>query len=153
VKPWRTVPGSGDHATATGALRTASANVHGVVRQEVEGISIMPPSKPRSGRRRSSTAPSARVSQNTTPWRSGRSGLSARAGKNFRQPAGRGGAASSPRAEHTARPARRADHGAEIHQRLGKVAGAPLRNQCGGECRQTRFSRPATAPVRRRGGR
>ena len=89
----------------------------------------MPPSKPFSGRRRSSTAPSRRVSQNATPWRNGRSGFSLRAGKCLGEAGCRGGAAGAPRAEDATRPARRADRRAEIHQRLGEIAGPLLRHQ------------------------
>ena len=99
----------------------------------------MPPSRPCSGRRRSSTAPSGRVSQNATPQRCGRSGFSARAGSDSASPAAAGSATLAPRAQHAARPARRADRGAEIHHRLREVAGPLLRDQRRGERLETRL--------------
>src|SRR5437879_6239496 len=50
-----------------GAASIASDSLHGISRHGVEGNSIMPPSSPLSGRRRSNTAPSLRLSQNTAP--------------------------------------------------------------------------------------
>ena len=72
MKLWRTDPGSSRHAAANGAALTADRIRQGHSRHFVEGNSIMPPSRPRSGRRRSSTRPSPRVAQNATPWRVGR---------------------------------------------------------------------------------
>jgi hypothetical protein len=73
VKPCRTVPGSIVHSAAAGALCVASSIVQGSARHGVDGTSVMPPSRPFSGRRRSSTAPSGRINQNATPYRDGRS--------------------------------------------------------------------------------
>ncbi len=50
-------------------------------------------------------------------------------------------ATGAPRAQHAARPAGRADRGAEIHQRLREVAGPPGRNQRGGERSELRLCR------------
>ena len=73
-------------------------------RQAVDGTSIMPPSRPCAGRRRSSTAPSPRVSQKATPWRSGRSAFGACAGSSSAMPRAARARSSPPRAEHAARP-------------------------------------------------
>ena len=101
----------------------------------------MPPSKPFSGRRRSSTAPS----------RAGEPERDAIARRPLRLLGPRrdcvgqarcgGGAAGTPRAEHATRPPRRADRGAEIHQGLGEIAGPLLRNQRRGERSEARFCR------------
>jgi hypothetical protein len=61
------VPGSDAQSAEAGAKLTASSSAQGSARHGVDGISVMPPSKPSSGRRRSRTAPSLRVSQNATP--------------------------------------------------------------------------------------
>ena len=136
MKPWRTVPGSARHSTSAGAAVTASAMSHGASRQSVEGSSIMPPSSPCSGRRRSNTAPSARVSQNATPWRRGRSGFSACTGRSSAIPSA--AAAQSARHGHSTQRgrARRAQRRAQVHHRLGEIAGSPLRHQRRGQCAQ-----------------
>ena len=59
----------------------------------------------------------------------------------FRQPARRRAARAAPRAQHAARPARGADRGAEIHHRLGEVAGPQRRDQGRGELLQPRLCR------------
>ena len=104
MKPWRTVPGSVRHSVAAGAAATASAASHGASRQSVEGSSIMPPSSPCSGRRRSSTAPSA-------PGQPERDAVAQRPLRLLglrRQVLGNpergGGAIGAPRAQHAARP-------------------------------------------------
>ena len=79
------------------------------------------------GRLRSSTAPSPRTATKAAPRRCGLSGF----GRPHRQqrsgsPAASAAAAVAQRAEHAGRPARRADRGAEIHHRLGEVAGPAL---------------------------
>src|SRR6266851_3135349 len=110
VKPCCTVPGNAVQAVRAGAAVTASDSVHGIARHGVDGSSIMPPRRPRSGRRRSSTAPSSRVSQNATPQRSGRSGFSAWVGRLSAMPiaaAAMGIAESLPtQAEKPERPLR-----------------------------------------------
>jgi hypothetical protein len=51
------------------------------------------------------------------------------------------GAAATPRAEDAARPPRRTDRGAEIHQCLREIAGPLLRHHCRGERPEARVCR------------
>ena len=46
---------TGRQAAGIGACASASASLHGSARQSVPGSSVMPPSRPAGGRRRSST--------------------------------------------------------------------------------------------------
>ena len=103
----------------------------------VEGTSSMPPSSPASGRRRSSTRPSSRSATNAMPTRSGRSALDGRA--SAASPAmPRALAAQSDCTGHTRHDGRRGVQmrGAEVHHRLGEVAGPPLRRQRRGKALQ-----------------
>ena len=115
-------------------VRCASPAAHGAARHGVEGSSIMPPSSPFSGRRRSSTAPSPRPSQNATPWRSGRSGFSACAGRLS-------AIAAAPRAAQSLAPRAQARSAAGAACRSSRRdPSAPGRNR--------RRAAPAPAPRR-----
>ena len=109
----------------------------------------MPPSSPCSGRRRSSTAPSARVSQNATPWRSGRSGFSACTGRSSAMP--RAAAAQSARHGHSTQRGARGVHSTAPSSIIA-CAKSPARRSGtsdGGEGAQPRLGRAAAACARR----
>ena len=99
----------------------------------------MPPSSPCSGRRRSNTAPSARVSQNATPWRRGRSGFSACTGRSSAIP--RAAAAQSARHGHSTQRGARGVHSVAPRSIIA-CAKSPARcsgTSAGGEGAQPRF--------------
>ena len=86
------------------------------------GGSAMPPSRPFGGRRAQQHASSARSTTKAAPRRSSPSALPLLARKRLLQPLGAGPARRHPGAERAGRPLRRADRGAEIHQRLREIA-------------------------------
>ena len=98
-----------------------------------------PAEQPFSSRRRSSTAPSGRVSQNTTPAAAAAPAFRP-APANPRQTAG-ARAHVPPRAWHAARFARGADCRAEIHHRLGEITGTLGRHQLRAPARRSRLCR------------
>ncbi len=105
--------------------------------QSLPGTSVMAPSRPFSGRVRSSTQPSARSATKAAPRRTC---LRASAPCAEMSPGRRARAPRRlvPRTQRAGRPLRRADGGAEIHQRLREIAGASRRHQ---RRRQLRISR------------
>ena len=108
-----------------GAFASASWFGQGVARHSVPGSSVMPPSRPRGGRRRNSTCPSAsaRKKLRAVALRAGFLGrLSRQTGGDAGDPCF---AACGPRAQHAGR-APGADRGAEVEQRLGEIRGASL---------------------------
>ncbi len=90
----------------------------------VVGTSVMPPSNPFGGRLRSSTQPSARTTTNAAPRRKLPFPLRRLARKRLRIAAQPRRAIRHPGAERAGRLHRRADGGAEVHQRLREIAGA-----------------------------
>ena len=86
------------------------------------GSAAIPPSMPLAGRRTSQTAPSRSIHQ-AMPWRCGRSRFALGAGKASGVAAGEGAAVGGERAGGAVGLLRAADGRAEVHHRLGKVAG------------------------------
>ena len=131
VNTWLTTPDSRRQfafARKRGAVFGADARSKSCA-HSLPGTSVMAPSRPFSGRWRSSTRPSARSATKAAPRRNFPSRLGALRGKFLLTPERARHANAVPRAERAGRPLGRANGGAEIHQRLREIAGAARRQQ------------------------
>jgi hypothetical protein len=129
VKPCRASQ-AGAATAGRGAApgRAPPASPQGASRGGVPGISSMPPSRPLSGRRRSSQLPSRSNARKWVEWRSAR-----RLRRLPRQPVLDAASCARRPAQgqrRAGRPARRADRGAEVEQRLGEVPGRARAPPC-----------------------
>ena len=95
---------------------------------------------------------SARATK-AAPRRKAPSRFGIRARKRFRVAARARRAAFVPRAKSASRLLRRADGGAEVHHRLGEIAGAALRRQFARQPAQLRLCRRAAARRRQKAAR
>ncbi len=142
VKPCCTVPGRGRHSAAVGASAIASPADHGVGapcgRRQLDHAAEQ--ARLRGG---AAAAPRRRRGRARTRRRDAAAAPAFRPGPGgFRQfPVAAAAQSLPPRAQHAARPARRADDGAEIHQRLGEIAGARIGHQRRGERLEARLGR------------
>ena len=128
MKPCSTTPGSFRHFAFSGACASASASSNSCV-QAVDGTSVMPPSRPFSGRVRTSTCPSARSDDERRAVAHPAFDLRRLARKRLGVAARAGHASVHPGTDAAGRLLRRADRCAEVHHRLGEIAGAALRHQ------------------------
>ena len=119
---------------SAGACRNATLSSCPAIHSE-PGTSVMPPSRPFSGRVRTSSS-SPRVTTKAAPRRSVSGLLRRLARKRLLIAAQAGRAIIIQRAQRASRLLRRADRGAEIHQRLRAVAGARLSSPA--RCQQRR---------------
>ena len=91
--------------------------------QSLPGSAAIPPSRPLAGRRTSQTSPSRSIHQ-AMPWRCGRDARCASApGKASGSPLAKAAQSALQRAVAATRRLRAADGRAEVHHRLGEIAG------------------------------
>ncbi len=128
-----TVPATGNQDVVTGAERKASFFAGNASSQGVEGTSSMPPSNPAS-------APLAKQNRAVFPLDEKCDAVARRPcqllgfnRQNVGEPPSTGGAILLQRTDEARRVLRRADFGAEIHHRLGEVAGTAGWRQRRGE--------------------
>ena len=121
VKVWRTSPRSRQSA-ASGGRGGGGASLQGS-----PGGRACRRGGRAAGRVSTRTAPSARSASQAVPWRTGFAALRRAAGEVGGDARAAGGAGGHPGADAAGRRARGADGGAEVHDRLGVVAGARRR--------------------------
>ena len=149
VKPCRATPGTRRQSSpGTGARASASASSQGASRHGVPGSSSIPPSRPRGGRRRSSTPPGRVGQQEVRAVAERPRGLRRLARQRVLDAAALRLARAAPGAERAGRVARGADRGAEVEQRLREVAGPLARRRVRHEALRQRVQARAGAGQR-----